>query len=361
MAILTREERNEILCLVFDNWRSPDLPTLTPEQIISLVMSKYDRLNNQYESVRSFVRRALREEIISIEPSAWTPNLAPCADASTNNNNTSSTIMSSLEAEVPKSQVSHSLRDAESTTLNDNDIGTSDDIIYENKIIAACYRTGNFLKYYIYPVADERYNSCRKRRTKIYKRLGEDGYNKYGTTDDTTGHKVIVNISAVDDEIINQLKEKTYMFTAASNDIGTNNRPNNSTVSNEYCTTLNGKPSADYVHLDASTEHAHQQEEERNDMQFMELERDAEPSSSDASGDMLLTGGSSPTTLSTAPSPPPSTPKVQLMMLQTLLHHRKVQIQKLPQRYLLSFANDIISDLTKSRFMLLAKVMTMKY
>jgi len=83
---------------------------------------------------------------------------------------------------------------------------------YEDKIVAACFRTDEFGKYYIYPPENERYNPCRKRRCKIYKRLRADGYNKYGTTADTSGNTIIVDLYPVDDETIQQLKQKTYIF-----------------------------------------------------------------------------------------------------------------------------------------------------
>jgi len=267
----------------------------------------------------------------------------------------------------------------------DNDEGLSADekawIHYyraEDRIIAACYRTGDFLKYYIYPEVDESVETKSQygtRRTKIYKRLEEDAYNKYGTTRvNTSGGIAVVNPPHVDDEIIQQLNQKTYIFTTtqhnnkkmevdtergaavSSTDIDVaNNKPSdicmaNNESNNIDTTILNGKQSADDVQLDASTQHVrHQQAEERNDMQLVDRETNTATYASGDS-DMRLTGGSSPTTLSIAPIPPPSTPKVQLIMLQTLLQHRKNQIQKLPQRYLLSFANDIISDLTKSRY-----------
>jgi len=84
----------------------------------------------------------------------------------------------------------------------------------EDRIIAACYRTGNFLKYYIYAPKGgvERRSQYQRRRTKIYKRLADDGYNRRGAVEEIYGNKVIVNISHVDDEIINQLKQQTYIF-----------------------------------------------------------------------------------------------------------------------------------------------------
>ena len=49
------------------------------------------------------------------------------------------------------------------------------------------------------------------------------------------------------------------------------------------------------------------------------------------------------------PVSPPNVPPIQLKMWLTIIQRRKVQIQQLPQRYLLSFANDIILDLIASQ------------
>jgi len=87
-----------------------------------------------------------------------------------------------------------------------------------DRIIAACYRTGDFLKYYIYPdVEDERNDKCRKRKKRIYKRLEEGGFDMNGISlDDNSGE-----ITPVDDEIIQQLA--THPLSEHINIIAHNN------------------------------------------------------------------------------------------------------------------------------------------
>ncbi|KAL7542827.1 hypothetical protein ACHAXR_012179 [Thalassiosira sp. AJA248-18] len=51
-----------------------------------------------------------------------------------------------------------------------------------------------------------------------------------------------------------------------------------------------------------------------------------------------------------SPAPPPDVPEIQLKLWRAVLERRKKQIQRLSHSYLLSFANDIISDLLKSRY-----------